>query len=118
MFGIDMGGAVRKRGRLSVFSMAVVVVINLLLLGLLALLAAFFNHLDVVVKDGGNDWNHIGLDYSRPDIFGSTNAYVHDALECKVPFPHAHHILTPTLLEDANQALDASIDGENVSDSC
>lgn len=95
--------------------MAVVVVRNLLLLGLLGLLATFFNHLDVIVEDGSDDGNHVGLDDTRADVFGAANSDVDDALKGEVPFPHVHHIFAPALLQDADQPLDAAIYGEDVS---
>lgn len=91
-----------------------VVILQLLLLRLLGLLATFIDDLDVVVEDGGNDRDHVGLDHPRPDAFGASDAYVDDALEGQVPLPHVHHVLAPALLEDADKPLDASIDSEDV----
>jgi hypothetical protein len=74
--------------------------------------------LDVVVENGGNDRHHIGFDHTRPDILRAAYTNVEDALEGKVPLPHVHHVLAPALLEDAYQALDTAINGENVSYAC
>lgn len=95
---------------------ATVVILDLLLLGLLGLLTTFVHDLDVIVKDGSNDRNHVGLNHAGPNTFGASNSYVHDALEGQVPFPHVHHVFAPALLEDADESLDSSIDGQNVSD--
>lgn len=114
---------VGERGRLGrgisvrVVAMTVVMLGDMLLLGLLSLLPALLNHLDVVVEDGGDDGNHVCLDHARANSFGATNSYVDDALEGEVPLPHVHHVLAPSLLQNADEALDASIDGQNVSDS-
>lgn len=89
-----------------------------LFLGLFLLFAAFLVNLKVVVQDGGDDRDHIGFNHSRPYVLGSTNADVDDALKCQVPLPHVHHILAPALLQDADQPLDATIDGKNVSYAC
>lgn len=79
-----------------------VVVLNLLLLGLLGLLAALVDDSNVVIKNGGNDGDHVGLDDSGADILGASNADIDDALKREVPFPHAHHVFAATLLEDAD----------------
>lgn len=78
-----------------------VVLLEVLLLRLLGLLTLFDN-LDVVIQDGSNHWDHIGLHNPSPDGLRSPNTDIDDALEGKVPLPHAHHILAPTLLEDAD----------------
>ena len=70
--------------------------------------------LDVVVENGCDDRHHVGFDDTRPDVLRATHADVEDALESKVPLPHIHHVLAPALFEDAYQALDTAIDGENV----
>jgi hypothetical protein len=80
------------------------------------LLFASFNDTEVVVQDGGNDRNHIGLDHTRAHCLGSPYANVYDADECEVPFEHLQLILVPTLLEHAYQALNSAIDGEDVPD--
>jgi len=74
------------------------------------------DNLDVVVEDGGDDGDHVGLDDTGPDVLGAPYTNVKDALEGEVPLPHVHHVLAPALLEDAYQTLDAAIDGEDVPD--
>lgn len=96
--------------------MATLVLLGVALLSLLGLLPALFNHLDVVVEDGGNDGHHVGLDDACADGLGAPDADIDDALEGQVPFPHVHHVFAATLLEDADEALDAAIDCENVPD--
>lgn len=96
---------------------AVVMVADVFQLGFLSPLPALFNDLDVVVENGGYDGDHVGLDDPGPDGLGAADANVDDTLEGKIPLPHAHHIFTPPLLEDADETLDASIDGEDVADS-
>ena len=76
------------------------------------------HNLDVVVEDGCDDGHHIGFDDPCPDILRSPHADVEDALERQVPLPHVHHVLAAALLEDAYQALDAAIDGEDVAYAC
>jgi hypothetical protein len=98
--------------------MTVLVVLYLLLLGFLGLLPTLLGNLDVVVEDGGDDGHHVGLDDPGPHSLGASNSYVDDALKGQVPLPHVHHIFAATLLEDADQALYAAIDCENVSDAC
>jgi hypothetical protein len=95
---------------------AVVVVMDLLLLGLLCLFTALVDGLDVIVEDGSDDGDHIGLDNAGADVFRSSDADIDDTLEGKVPLPHSHHILTATLLQDADQTLDAAIDSEDIAD--
>lgn len=97
-------------------AMATVVLVGMALLRLLGLFTALFNDLDVVVEDSGNDGDHVGFDDACPDGLGAPDADVDDALEGQVPFPHVHHIFAATLLEDADEALDAAIDGEDVPD--
>lgn len=93
-----------------------VMVMQLFLTGLFGLFATLFDDFDVIIEDGGNDGYHVCLDDSSADILGTTNTDVDDALEGQVPLPHAHHILAATLLEDADKAFDAAIDGEDVAD--
>ena len=99
-----------------VTSMAMMVIVNLLLLGFLSLFAAFVDDLDVVIEYGSDDGDHVGLDHASADILGTPNTDIDNTLESQVPFPHAHHIFAATLLEDAYQTLDSSIDGENITD--
>lgn len=80
-------------------SMAMVVVVYLFLLGL-SLFAAFIDDLDVVIKNGSDDGYHVSLDYTGADIFGASNTNIDDTLESQIPFPHSHHILAASLLED------------------
>jgi hypothetical protein len=82
----------------------------------LVLLFASLNDTKVVVQDGGNDRDHIGLYHTCPHCLGSPYADVHDADECQIPFEHLQLVLIPTLLEHAYQALDSAIDGENIPD--
>jgi hypothetical protein len=98
-------------------AMTMVVLGDVLLLGLLGLFSTLFNHLDVVVENGGNHWDHVGLNHTSTNSLSTTNSYVDYALKGEVPLPHVHHILASALLEDADETLDTSIDGENVSDS-
>lgn len=56
---------------------------------------------NVVIEDGRNDRNHVGLDNPCPDILRTANTNVDDALEGETPFPHLHQVLAPALLEDA-----------------
>lgn len=93
-----------------------VMVLNMLVLGLLSLFAAFVNNFDIVVEDGGNNGNHVSLYDSGPHILCASNADIDDALKSKIPLPCAHHILAPALLENADESLDASIDGEDITD--
>ena len=72
--------------------------------------------LDIVVKDGSDDGNHVSLNNAGPDVLRTPYTNVKDALERQVPLPHVHHVLAPALLEDAYQALNAAIDGQNVPD--
>lgn len=91
-------------------------VVELLLFSFFGLFSTFVDDFDVIVEDGGDDGNHIGFDNPGTNGLGTAYTYVDHALKSKVPLPHAHHILAATLLEDADQALDSSIDGENVAD--
>lgn len=77
-------------------------------------LAALVEDVEVVVEDGGDDGHHVCLDDTRAHGLGAADANVDDALEGEVPLPHLHHVLAAALLEDADEALDAAIDGENV----
>lgn len=93
-----------------------VMVVALLLFGLLRLLAAFINSFCIVVEDGSDDRNHVSLNNSGADVFRASDADIDNTLKSKVPLPHSHHIFTTTLLENANETLDASVDGEDVTD--
>lgn len=94
--------------------MAMVVVMNLLLLGLLGLFTALVDGLDIIIEDCSNDGNHVGLNDACADIFCASDSYVDDTLESKIPFPHAHHVLATPLLKDADQTFDTAIDSEDV----
>ena len=89
-------------------SMAMVVILDLLLL------AALLDDPDVIVQDGGDDGHHVGLDNPSADGLGASYADVNDALEGQVPLPHIHHVLAAALLEEADQPLDAAIDGKDI----
>lgn len=99
-------------------AMAMVMVVNLLLLGLLSLFAALIDSLDVVVEDCSNDGDHVGLDDTGTDIFRASDADVDHALKSEIPLPHAHHIFAATLFKDADKTLDATIDSEDIADTC
>ncbi len=96
--------------------MTMMVFVDLLLFGLFRLLAAFLDDFDVIVEDGGDDRDHVGFNDPCPNGLGASDSYVHNTLESQIPLPHVHHVLAPALLQDAYQPLDASIDGEDVSD--
>ena len=83
-------------------------------LGFLGLLPAPVHDLDVVVEDGRDDGNQVSLDDSGADVLRSSDADIDDTLEGQVPFPHVHHILTPPLLQNAHQPLDAAIDRQDI----
>lgn len=89
---------------------------QLLLSCFFGLVSALFSHLDIVVQYRSNDGDHVGLDHSCPHRLGASNAYVDDTLKGEAPSPHVHHVFAATLLEDADQPLDAAIDREDVSD--
>jgi hypothetical protein len=93
-----------------------VMIVALLLFGLLCLLAAFINSLCIVVEDGSDDGNHVSLNNSGADVFRASDADIDNTLKSKVPLPHSHHVLTTTLLENANETLDASINGKDITD--
>lgn len=90
----------------------------MLLLGLLCLFAALLNDLDVVVENGGDNRDHVGLDDACADGLGAADSNIDNALEGQVPLPHVHHIPAATLLEDADQTLNAAIDSEDITDAC
>lgn len=110
------GGGVLGATPMVVTPVTMVVILDLLLLGLFSLFAALVDDFDVIVEDGCDDRDHIGLDHARADVLRASDADVDNALEGQVPLPHAHHVLAPALFEDAYQALDAAVDGEDVTD--
>lgn len=85
---------------------------------LFLLFSQLFCNLDVIIEYCGNDGDHVGLDNSGPDALGSPDTYVDDTLEGQIPLPHVHHIFTPSLLQDADQTLDSSIDSQDISNTC
>lgn len=89
----------------------VMMFVDLFLAGFFCLFATLFNDFDIVVKYGCDDWYHVGFDHSGSYVFSSSDADVNYTLKCKIPFPHAHHVRTPTLLQYADETFDASIDG-------
>lgn len=99
-------------------AVAMLVVVNMLLFRFLGLFTTFVDDFDVIIEDSGDDWNHVGFDDPGTNILCTSNANINHALESEIPFPHAHHILTATLLEDADKSFDAPIDGEDVTDTC
>lgn len=80
----------------------------------LCLLPALVDDLEVVVEYGRDDGNHVSLDDTGPYGLGTPDADVDDTLEGQVPLPHLHHVFAPALLENAYEALDTAIDGEDV----
>ena len=87
----------------------------LCLLGFFGLLSTPVDHFDVIVEYCSDNWNHVCLHHSCPDILRSSDSNIHNALKRQIPLPHVHHILTPPRLEKAYQSFDTSIDGEDVS---
>lgn len=81
-----------------VSSVTTVMFMYLFLAGFFRLFAAFFDDFDVIVKNGGYYWHHVGLDNTSAYIFSSSDTDINHTLESKIPFPHAHHIFTPALL--------------------
>ena len=75
-----------------------------------------FNDSNVVIQQRSNNGHHIGLYHSSSYVFGAANTNVYDALKCKAPFPRLHHVSPSASLQDADQLLDPSIDGENFAD--
>lgn len=96
--------------------MSMMMVVYLFLLCFLGLLATFVDDFDVIVEDSRDHGNHVGFNDTGAHILSAPDTDVDNALESQVPFPHAHHILAAPLFEDAHQALDAAIDGEDVTD--
>lgn len=64
-----------------------------------SLFPTFVDDFNVVVKDCCNDRHHVGFHNSRPNAFGPAYSNIHNALECQIPLPHLHHLLTSTLLQ-------------------
>lgn len=85
-------------------------------LGLLGLLAASVDDLDIVIENGSDDRDEVGLDHAGADVLRASHADVDYALEGQVPLPHVHHVLAPPLLENTHEALNAAIDGQDVAD--
>lgn len=79
-----------------------VMLFDLLLLRLLGLFSTLLNHFNVVIQDGSNHRDHVGLHNPSPDGLRSPDTNIDDALEGKIPLPHAHHILASALLENAD----------------
>lgn len=79
-------------------------------------MADLVKDLQVVVENGGNDWDHVGLDDSGPHGLGASHANVDDALKGETPFPHLQEVMISALLEDADETFDATIDSENITD--
>ena len=99
---------------MAVAAMTLMMIGNLLLFRFFRLFATLLDYFDVVVEDSSDDGHHVSLDDTRPDVLGAPYADVEDALEGQVPLPHVHHVLAAALLEDAYQAFDATIDGQDV----
>jgi hypothetical protein len=89
-------------GRISMLAVAMVMVVDLLLLGLLCPFTALFDNFDIIVKYCGDDRDHVGLDHAGADALCAPDTNVDDTLEGEVPFPHTHHIFAATLFEDAD----------------
>lgn len=92
------------------------VVVALLLFSLLCLFPALINSLGIVVENSGDDRHHVSLDNTSANVFRASNANIDNALEGKVPLPHSHHVLATALFENADEALDAAIYGEDIAD--
>jgi hypothetical protein len=82
---------------------------------LFRLLSTSIHHLYVIVEYRSDNWDHIGLHHSCADILRASDPNIDHTLECQIPFPHIHHILTPSCLQQAYQSLDAAIDGQDIS---
>jgi hypothetical protein len=94
----------------AVSMVVMVMVVYLFLLNFIGLFSTSVNNFDIVVKNSCDDRNHVGFNNTRAYVFRSTHTDIDNTLERQVPFPHSHHVLTPTLFEDANKTLDAAID--------
>lgn len=80
-------------------------------------LATLVDDPDVIVEYGCNDRNHISLDNPSPYILRAANPNIEHTLKGEIPFPHLHHLLASSLLENAYQPFHAAVDGENIPDS-
>jgi hypothetical protein len=80
------------------------------------LLLAPLDDAKVVVEDGGDDRNHVGLDHAGPHRLRAPYTDIDDTNKRQVPFEHLQLVLVPALLEHTYQALDAAIDGEDIPD--
>jgi hypothetical protein len=115
--GIDMDFYIH-RGRTSrIISAATGLCFFGRLLGGLRLIARphFVHHFDVIVENRGNDGDHVSFHHTGPYTLRAAHSNVDNTLESQAPFPHFHQVLAPALLEDAYQALDAAINGEDIS---
>lgn len=82
------------------------------------LLPAPVYDLDVVVENCSDNWDHVCLYHPSPNWFRASDADIDNTLESEIPFPHIHHVLASACLEQADQSLDAAIDGKDISDAC
>lgn len=82
---------------------------------LLFLFSQLFRDFDIIVENCSDDRNHVGLNNPSANALCAPNSYVNDTLESQVPFPHVHHIFASSLFQNAYQALDPSIDGQDIS---
>ena len=89
-------------------------VMAMLVFNFLRFLTVLLHNFDIVVENGCNDRHHVCLDDSGTDILGASHTDIDHALESQVPLPYSHHIFTATLLEDAHESFDASIDRQDV----
>lgn len=89
-----------------------------LLLRFLRLLSAPIYDLYVVVENRSDNWDHVCLYHPSPNRLRASDADIDNTLESEIPFPHIHHVLASACLEEADQSLDAAIDGKNISDAC
>lgn len=90
--------------------------VDWVLTGLFCLLTAPVDDFDIVIQDGCDDGNHVSFHDARSDVLSAPDTNVHHTLKCQIPLPHAHHILTSTMFQDTDQALDSSINSEYVAD--
>jgi hypothetical protein len=78
----------------------------------ICVLSTLVDHANVVLQNRGNDRDHISFHHSGSHTFGATDSNIDDALESEVPLPALQEILCiPALFEDADQPLNAAIDG-------
>jgi hypothetical protein len=92
------------------------VIVALLLLSLLCLFPTLIDSLGIVVENSGDDRHHVSLDNAGANVFRASNADIDNTLEGKIPLPHSHHVLATALFQNADEALDAAIHGEDVAD--